>query len=240
LRVNPSCYNNKEYNLQEQEEAMAETLGKIEKPETSQFKQDRKLFFVPLVLLPVSEDPKLSELLDLYWQETGSQIKNLSAKLGNVTKVYHELVSSEEEILTVLEGMHSGSHSLVKSSLGNGAIFQAVEDRNLLNEFMDWSRCLAIGLQCSRVFDLVYQNYLETYRKRNENISKNIDETLTMEDIGLLFLREGHHVQFPTDIQVFFVAPPSLDAIHRHLREIQEQALKETPPENQPEAGHQD
>jgi hypothetical protein len=224
----------------EQEQAMTETLGKIEKPETSQFKNDRKLFFVPLVLLPVAEDTELGKLLDLYWQETDAQIKNLCTKLGDITKVYHELVSSEEEIPSVLDGMHSGSHSLMKISMGNGAIFQAVEDRELLNEFMDWSRCLSVGLQSSKVFDLIYQNYLETYRKRNENISKKIDTTLTMEDIGLLFLREGPHVQFPTDIQVFFVAPPSLDAIHRHLRKIQEQALKETPVENQPEIRDQD
>jgi hypothetical protein len=32
-------------------------------------------------------------------------------------------------------------------------------------------------------------------------------------------MREGHQVQFPSDIQVFYVAPPSLDEIKRWLKE---------------------
>ncbi len=218
---------------------MSETLGKIEKPESSQFERERKLFFVPIVLLPATEDSELIRLRDLYWQETASQVKNLCAGLGNVTRVYHELVSSDEELLPALEGMHAGSLALVKTSLENGAVFQAIEDNELLNEFMDWSRCLAIGLQSSKAFDTVYQNYGEAYRKRNESIAQKIDETLAIEDIGLLFLREGHHVQFPADIQVFFVAPPSLDAIHRRLREMQAQPPKEKTAENPPETGQQ-
>ena len=32
-------------------------------------------------------------------------------------------------------------------------------------------------------------------------------------------MREGHQVQFPVDIQVFYVAPPGLDEIKRWVRE---------------------
>jgi hypothetical protein len=35
----------------------------------------------------------------------------------------------------------------------------------------------------------------------------------------LLFIREGHLVQFPPDIDVFSVAPPALDEIHRWARD---------------------
>ena len=34
-----------------------------------------------------------------------------------------------------------------------------------------------------------------------------------------MFIREGHQVQFPSDIQVFYVAPPALDEIKRWLRD---------------------
>ena len=37
--------------------------------------------------------------------------------------------------------------------------------------------------------------------------------------MALLFIREGHRVQFPPDIEVFSVAPPVLDEIHRWLRD---------------------
>jgi hypothetical protein len=37
--------------------------------------------------------------------------------------------------------------------------------------------------------------------------------------VALLFIREGHLVQFPRDIDVFSVAPPALDEIHRWARD---------------------
>jgi guanylate kinase len=32
-------------------------------------------------------------------------------------------------------------------------------------------------------------------------------------------MRENHQLQFPTDIQIIYVAPPALDEIKRWLRE---------------------
>ena len=46
-----------------------------------------------------------------------------------------------------------------------------------------------------------------------------IDETLKDGDVAVLFIREGHSVQFPRDIDVFSVAPPALDEIHRWIRD---------------------
>jgi hypothetical protein len=44
---------------------MAETLGKMEKPEAESFKLERKLIFVPLLLLPPTEDdPDLGKLIN--------------------------------------------------------------------------------------------------------------------------------------------------------------------------------
>jgi hypothetical protein len=97
---------------------------------------------------------------------------------------------------------------------------------------MDWSRCLAIGLQSQKVFTTAYQSYTELSKKRNEHIARRIDETLKADEIGILFMREGHEVQFPEDIQVFYIAPPALDDIRRWLRDREAGA---PPPEKQPE-----
>jgi hypothetical protein len=43
-------------------------------------------------------------------------------------------------------------------------------------------------------------------------------------------MREGHQVQFPEDIQVFYIAPPALDEIRRWLRD------QEAKPPSEPEA----
>ncbi len=57
--------------------------------------------------------------------------------------------------------------------------------------------------------------YVEASRKRYEHIARRIDEALKANEVGMLFIREGHRVQFPQDIEVFSVAPPALDEIRR-------------------------
>ena len=39
------------------------------------------------------------------------------------------------------------------------------------------------------------------------------------DEAGLLFIREEHSVQFPSDIEVFSIFPPALDEIHRWYRD---------------------
>ena len=51
-----------------------------------------------------------------------------------------------------------------------------------------------------------------------KEFNKVINETLKDDEIAILFIREGHGVQFPDDVEVFSVAPPALDEIHRWLR----------------------
>jgi len=84
---------------------------------------------------------------------------------------------------------------------------------------MDWGRCLAVGLQSQKVFSEVYQSFLEIQKRRNEQIAQRIDETLKSDEVGVLLMREGHQLQFPADVQVFYIAPPSLDEIKRWFRE---------------------
>jgi hypothetical protein len=108
---------------------------------------------------------------------------------------------------------------MVKDVLDSGAELQPIEDNEVLIEYDDWSRCLAIGLGSQKAFTYVYQAFLDIQKRRNEQIIKRIDETLKGDEIGLLVMREGHQLQFPSDIQVFYIAPPSLDEIRRWLME---------------------
>jgi hypothetical protein len=50
-------------------------------------------------------------------------------------------------------------------------------------------------------------------------MATKISETLKGDEAGLLFIREGHSVQFPSDIEVFSIFPPALDEIHRWYRD---------------------
>jgi hypothetical protein len=116
---------------------------------------------------------------------------------------------------------------VVKSRVDKGAELHAMEDGDLLTELMDWTRCLAMGLQNERVLNTVYESFVQVQRKRNEHIAQQIDETLKGGEAAVLLMREGHQVQFPTGIKVFYVAPPALDEMKRWLRERETAARRD-------------
>ena len=199
---------------------MSEKLGKIEKPETSEFKKGRKLYFVPLIYRGIESPEEYLEKFNQYWNQVENQMSALELKLGKIDKIYHELipVSGEDGVKTIKE-LNDKSYEIVKDRLDKGAQLEAIEEGELMTELMDWGRCLAIGLQNQKVLTQIYESYTEVSKKRNEYITRQIDETLKTDEIGVLFMREGHQIQFPQDIQVFYVSPPALDDIGRWLRD---------------------
>jgi len=207
---------------------MAEELGKIEKPSVEELRGGRKLYFVPLIYGGKSSPSEYLEKFDKYWFQVETHVTDLELKLGKIDKIYHELIpASGEEGAKAVKDLNDRSYQIVKNRLERGAQLEVTEESELLTEFMDWGRCLAIGLQNQKVFNQVYQSYTEAGKKRNEHIAKHINKTLKADEIGVLFMREGHQVQFPSDIEVFYVSPPALDEIKRWLREQEAQPLKE-------------
>ena len=199
---------------------MSEELGKIEKPLVEEFKGGRKLYFIPLVYCGKEPEPEYLEKFNRYWSQVENQMSDLELKLGRIEKIYHELVPvGGDDGIKAIKDLNDKSYQIIESKLEGGARLKAIEETRLLTEFMDWTRCLAIGLQNQEVFSKVYEFYLEAGKKRNEHITRQIDETLEADEIGILFMRESHQVQFPSDIQVFYVAPPALDELKRWLRD---------------------
>ena len=92
-----------------------------------------------------------------------------------------------------------------------------IEDEELLNETLDLQRCLMMPLMSQKVGTSLQEWFLDTLHKRYDHISSRIDETLKEGQAGLLLINERHQVQFPSDIEVFFVAPPALDEFHRWM-----------------------
>ncbi len=205
---------------------MAETLGKMEKPEAAGFQKARKIFYVPLVFLPpMDADAELTKLIGRYWEEVSEQVDNLSLRLSPVKHIYHELSRGGDEGLRVIDELRSGSLALVKKLMAEGAVLEPTEDSEALAEYLDWNRCLALRLDSPKVFNQVYDNYSQADKKRSEAIAKKIDDSLKPDEVGLVFLREGHHVAFPSDVQVFYVAPPGLDAVRRYVMAREEVKL---------------
>lgn len=199
---------------------MAQELGKIDKPEAGSFKQGRKLFLVPLIYSARDAPPEYVEKFDLYWKQATEHVGNLEAKVGGVNRVYHESISlGSEDGLKATEKLNPKSCQIARQKCQNNAELEATEDRELVEESMDWERCLLIGFMSHKVAGMVSEFYVEASRKRYEHIGKKIDETLKADEIAVLFITEGHTVQFPKDVEVFSVAPPALDEIHRWLRD---------------------
>jgi len=198
---------------------MPEELGKIEKPPAEEFKRGRKLYFIPLIYCGKEPQAEYLEKFNKYWNQVETQMSDLELKLGQVNKIYHELIPvGSDEGIKVIKELNDKSYQIIKNRLDKGAQLEATEEDDLLTEFMDWSKCL-VGLQNPKVFTKVYEFYTEASKNRNEYIARQIDETLETDETGILFMREGHQVQFPSDIQVFYIAPPALDEIKRWLRD---------------------
>ena len=199
---------------------MPEELGKIEKPSVGEFKKGRKLYFIPLIYCGKDSPTEYRAIYDKYWGQVERQITDLEAKLGRINKVFHELVASGgKEGSTAIKELNSESYNIIKLRLDNEARLEAIEESDILTEFIDWNKCLAVGLQSQKAFTRVYESLLEASKRRNDYIARKIDETLQADEIGVLIMREGHQVQFPPGIQIFYVSPPALDEIQRWFRE---------------------
>jgi len=199
---------------------MPEQLGKIERLEAERFKQGKKLYLVPLVYSTEEAPDEYKEKCSRYWQQVAEQLTNLASKIGKVSRVYHESVfQSDEDGMKAMKRLNPSSYQIAKTQCDNGAIFETVEEEELFEEVMDWQRCLMLGFISDKVASKVSEFYVEAAKKRNEFIAKKISETLKDDEAGLLFIREEHSAQFPSDIEVFSIFPPALDEIYRWYRD---------------------
>ena len=212
---------------------MAEELGKIEKPPVENFSGLRKLIVVPVVFSGKDAPADFMEIFTRCWDQIGEQIENLETKLGKIARVYHEMVfNDDEEGLKMLEQLNPESFKTVKVKSEGGAKLHTTEDAELAMENMDWERCLMVAMG-QKVRSQVIKFHMESNSKRYQYIGQKIDETLKEGEIGLLFVREGHAIQFPQSIEVFNVYPPALDEINRWLRDFPKRASAQT---NEPQA----
>ena len=200
-------------------------LGKVEKPEAGQFANKRKLLLVPLLYSWKEAPADYAILFDIYWQQVKEHLAGIEAKIGSVNRIYHESIAvSGEEALQLLEKLSPASYKIAGEKSRAGAMVEATEDASLVEEAMDWERHLLMGFISDKVARQVADFFNETSSKRYEHIAKRINETFKNNEVALLFIREGHRVQFSPDIEVFSVFPPALNDIQRWMRDY-------TPPE---------
>jgi hypothetical protein len=214
---------------------MVEELGKIEKPAAEDYRSGKKIFFVPLVFSSQELPADYIEKCGRYWEQVDAQISNLEAGIGPARHIFHELVADSGDAgLKTLEQLKINSYQLISGRMQKGAILETTEDKDVLTELTDWSRCLSLGLQNQKVFSTIYASYTEANKKRYEAISKKISDSLKDNEACIVILGENHRVQFTPDARVFYIAPPILDEIKRWIRDYEEKCQSAQQTEQQP------
>ncbi len=198
---------------------MTQDLGRIDRPAAEQYRGRRKLVLVPLVYSPAPDQPEGAAALQNYWEQMQTQVAALENALGGLQRVYHESVTAgEEEGMEQLQAGDRRSHAFVAGKREAGAVLEATEDLEILLETLDLQRCLMLPLTSPGVASWLQEWHAEANRRRYEHIARRISETLEEDGVGLLLISERHQVQFPTDVEVFYVSPPALDEFRRWLQ----------------------
>ena len=197
---------------------MPNQLSQIPRPQVDRFHDKKKLFLVPNYVLPPDAPDSGQELAAKYWSEVRDSITNLEGSLGSVSHVYHELIYLEgDDGLAQIEMMNPGAGPFIRAMCQSTAELRSLEDAELVHEHTDWQRVLTIGPSSQRVLTIALEGYQSTLETRYANIAEKISGDLSEGQSAALFIREDHRVQFPSDVQVFFVAPRALDALKRWI-----------------------
>ncbi len=199
---------------------MAEELGKIEKAEAVRFRGKRKIYVVSLLFASPDAPGEYMGILRRYWAQVKEHLARLEATAGTARLIYHESVpQAGEEGLKFLEKLNPGSWQIAAEKCAGGATLEALDEKELAEEIMDWERFILSGFVSRKVAEIVSGHYRECATRRYEQMSRRIEETLGEAEAGILFIREGHALQFATGIEVFSVSPPALDELHRWFRD---------------------
>ena len=221
---------------------MTTPITQMPKPEAGQYKNKRKLFLVPNFILPsdIPEDGKV--LLQQYWAQIDEHIRNLEKSLGNVKHIYHERIYVEgNEGIQTLKEINPNAAPMIEDMCQRGAKLEATESMDLTQEIIDWSyffnsftqlkflcenskplqqeflKPLSEVLSNQKIMTTAIESSQNTNSARFDHILSTIENTLKSEEPGILVIGEDHRIQFPSEIQIFYLAPPSLDKLNRWI-----------------------
>lgn len=195
-------------------------LGKIEKPQADEYSRKRKLYCIPNIYPLQEADSGYDELVSKYWEEVDRQIEKMEIA-GRAQKIFCELIFQQgDEALDALDKINARMVRIIRRKLGEGSTLIPLEDRDILGQYTDWGNCLQVVFT-REVFSRVLEFYREFSEKRLQHVLNVIDTNLAEAEAGLLFMKDDDRakIQFPKDIEVFLITPPSYDDIMRWVRD---------------------
>ena len=206
---------------------MSDPIIQIPKPRIDSYADKRKLFLVPIYIAPKENAEEGQQILTEYWIEVSNQITSFEQKLGKIVNIFHEGISSEDQKeLDMLKQINEKGSIFIQSLLKNDAKIIPTEKKELIEETIDWQRCLSVGLVSSKAYSEIMSKFQTAITERYSFISEQIDKHLQIDTPGILLINEEHKVQFSNNIQVFYVSPPSVDKFkkwrEKYIKEMRE------------------
>lgn len=195
-------------------------LGKIEKPDNKHYSGKKKLYCVRNMYLVEDAPDEYKSLFNKYWDEVAQQIEKIEVA-GTIKTVFCENVDVPgEEALDILGKMNERVAQILKNMLEKGSALLPLESKEIFGPFLDWNNCL-MAVRTNEVFEKIHEFYKESLDKRLQHILNVIENNLAAEETGLLIMRDEDRakIQFPKNIEVFLVTPPSYDDIMKWFRE---------------------
>ena len=149
----------------------------------------------------------------------------MTQPLGQIKKPSQSLYTNKRKLLLVPNFLLPGNTEEQKKILGQ--YWQdLIEPIQNLEKSLDktdiliaTSASLSIGLVSQSVITQATEGFQKTTKLRYESIANTIDKTLKENETGILFISEGHAIQFPSDIEVFYVTPPSVENVKNFIQE---------------------
>ena len=195
-------------------------LGQIQRPQAEEFSGKRKLYCIANISHIEEAESDYRELVTKYWDEVALQIEKVEAA-GKAQKIFCEIVYQQgDEALDVLGKINEQMVQIIKKKIGQGSTLIPLESKEIFGPYTDWGNCLRVVFT-KEVFTKILEFYKEFSERRLQHVMSVIDSNLTESEAGLLFMKDDDRskVQFPKDIEVFLITPPSYDDIMRWFRE---------------------
>jgi len=194
-------------------------LGQIDKPNVEDFAGKKKLYCVANIYAIEDTPDDFKELVNRYWDEVVQQIEKIETA-GKVKKIFCEIIYEEgDKAFEILATMNERLPQIIKKKLDEGGTIIPLESKEILGPYTDWGNCLRVVFT-REVFNKVLEFYTEFAEKRLQHIMNLIESNLSAAEAGLLIMKDEDRVklQFPKDIEVFLVVPPTYNDIIRWFR----------------------
>lgn len=201
---------------------MNEELGKIKKPNAEKVLGKKKAFICVLLQAPQEASKELHDLIFNYWEAVDKNISNLEEKTGVVKKIFVEgIPGTGEDVAINLKEASLGAWNITEERRKTGAEFSELENLEILQKVIDWSKCLNVGLTNRGVAEKISEELKNESQARIEYIKSSLDKNIKDGESVIIFTG-NQEISIPNDIEKFIISPPELDLVAQWVKKAQE------------------